>query len=43
MRLDDPAGAQQAVDEVKAIARVPGLSSDDQEIVAKALREIAEL
>ena len=42
-RLDDVAGAQQAVDEVKALALAPGLSPQDQGAVAQALREVAEL
>ena len=43
MRLDDSGGAQQAVDEVRGLALAPGLSPQDQEVVAQALREIAEL
>lgn len=42
-RLDDPAGARQAIDEVKTLARAPGLTPADQEIVARALRETEEL
>lgn len=43
MRLDDPTGAQQAATEVQALARRPDLSPADQEVVARALREIPEL
>jgi hypothetical protein len=43
MRLDDAAGAQQAVDEVKALALAPGLSPQDRDAVAQALREVEEL
>ena len=42
-RLDDAAGARRAIDEVKALALAPGLSRQDQEAIAQALREVAEL
>ena len=43
MRLDDAAGAQQAIDEVKALALAPGRSPQDRDAVAQALREVEEL
>ncbi len=43
MRLDDAAGAQQAIDEVKALALAPGRSPQDRDAVARALREVEEL
>jgi hypothetical protein len=43
MRLDDAAGARQATDEVKALSLAPGLSPQDRDAVARALREVDEL
>jgi hypothetical protein len=43
MRLDDAVGAQQAVDEVRALALLPGLSPPDRDAVERALREVGEL
>ena len=43
VRLDDAAGAQQAVEEVRRLAGIPALSPRDEEAVALALREVAEL
>jgi hypothetical protein len=43
VRLDDAAGAQQAVDEVRGLALLTGLSPHDAEAVALAVREVAEL
>ena len=43
VRLDDVEGARQAVDEVRNLALITGLSARDQEVVALAAREVAEL
>jgi hypothetical protein len=43
VRLDDAAGAQQAVGEVRSLALITGLSPQDEEVVALAMREAAEL
>ena len=43
VRLDDVEGARQAVDEVRNLALITGLSARDQEGVALAAREVAEL
>lgn len=43
VRLDDDAGAQQAVDEVRRLALTSGLSPQDEQAVATAVREVAEL
>ena len=43
MRLGDGAGAQQAIDEVRRLAEFPTPSPEDSEVVARAVREVAEL
>lgn len=43
VRLDDATGAQQAVGQVRSLALIPGLSPQDEEVVALAMREVAEL
>ena len=43
VRLDDATGAQQAIDEVRSLTLVTGLSPLDQEVVALAAHEVAVL
>ncbi|HJV13135.1 MAG TPA: VOC family protein [Propionibacteriaceae bacterium] len=43
VRLDDAAGAKQAIDEVRRLTLITGLSPRDTEVVALAAREVAEL
>jgi hypothetical protein len=43
VRLDDATGAQQAVGQVRSLALITGLSPQDEEVVALAMREVAEL
>jgi hypothetical protein len=43
VRIDDRAGAQQAVDEVRSLALIMDLPPRDAEAVAAAVREVAEL
>lgn len=42
-RLEDAAGAQQAIDEVKTLALSPDLSPQDQDVMGRLVREVAEL
>jgi hypothetical protein len=42
LRLDEPAGAQQAADKVTALTRLPDLAPQDRDAVEQAAREVSE-